>query len=343
MTSDANCSLGTTPGDAQDIFEHYLGIMSLPICCALAGSIRAEVASPKPFQAPAETVVRGADRTRNVRPVKSPEHTDTTYGRREDAKPGQTLFVLDTIGKPGCAANVPVIISNPKGLRSFAFDVIYPTDMLGYLETRPTVLTREFDYVLGVEEVPGLIHIEAEGQEPIQSDDFGSLALITFRVKDGEDMSLPLQVLNPLRDLGAVELGEGMFFRSETVRADLKWVSLGNPVPAPNSLVVIPVHLNDLFGLKAFGFDMSFSAEQLTFLGIRQAGEDGFIDIQAEEIESGRLRVGAFRMSEDLRREPGLLVELVFMKKSGGGEVRLEALVDDLATAVITRGNLRLD
>ena len=48
-------------------------------------------------------------------------------------------------------------------------------------------------------------------------------------------------------------------------------------------------------------------------------------------------------MSEDFRREPGLLVELVFRKKSGGGEINLEALVDDLSTAVITRGNLRLD
>ncbi|MBN2409762.1 MAG: hypothetical protein JXE07_08495, partial [Candidatus Aminicenantes bacterium] len=342
MTSDANCSLGTTPGDAQDIFEHYLGITTLPLCCAMVGAIKAEIVSSNQFSVAKETKVRVTGR--DARPSKSPRLTDEAGGRRAEPRSGRIIYVLDTIGSSGQVVNIPVIVSNPRGLRSFAFDVLYPADMLGYLETQSTVLTREFDYVLGVEETPGLIHIEAESQEPIPIDDFGGLAILTFQVKEGAELGLPLHVLNPFGDLATADLGEGMFFRSETTGKDLKWVSLGNPEPAADSLVRIPVHLNDLFGLKAFGLELRFGVEQLTFIRVRQPdSEEGFVDFQAEEIEPGRLRIGGFRMSEDLRRGPGLLVELVFKKKSGGGEINLEAFVDDLSTAVITRGSLRLD
>jgi hypothetical protein len=48
-------------------------------------------------------------------------------------------------------------------------------------------------------------------------------------------------------------------------------------------------------------------------------------------------------MSEDLRREPGVLVELVFRRNTTGAVISLEYLVDDLAKAAVTRGNLRLE
>ncbi|HUU37131.1 MAG TPA: hypothetical protein VMW46_02875, partial [Candidatus Desulfaltia sp.] len=342
MTSDANCSLGTTPGDAQDIFEHYLGILTLPLCCALAGSVSARIASSKSFSALEETQILALDR--GARPSEFPRSIERARNRRDDARFRRTLYALDTIGRPGQTANVPVVVSNSKDLRSFAFDVIYPTDMLEYLDAKRTSLTREFDYVLGTEEVPGLVHIEAESQEPIPGRDFGGLVILMFRVKEGAEFGLPLQVLNPVRDLRDAELAEGMFVRSESPGTDLRWVSLGNPLPADNSLIRIPVHLNDLFGLKAFGFEVRYGLEKLTFAGIRRPDQDeGFIDLQAREVEPGRLRVGGFRISEDLRREPGLLVELIFKKKAGGGEINLEALVDDLSRATITRGNLRLD
>jgi len=216
--------------------------------------------------------------------------------------------------------------------------------MLEYWGAGKTSLTKGFDYVLGTEESPGLIHVEAESQEAIPGSELGSLVLLTFRVREGADICLPIQVLNPPRDLRDVEVSEGIFLRSGSLGTNLRWVSLGNPVSAGESQVRVPVLLNELFGLRAFGFEVSFRPETAVFVGIRRPGlDDGLVDLRAREVEPGRVRIGGFRMSEDLRREPGVLVELVFRRKTAGAVISLEYLVDDLAKAEVTRGNLFLD
>jgi len=230
------------------------------------------------------------------------------------------------------------------GLRSFAFDLLYPLDMLEFIGARRSILTQGFDYVLGAEEYPGLIHIEAESQQSIPDKELGSLVLLSFRVREGEDFDLPIQVLRPIRDLSEAEAGEGIFVRSGSLGTEPRWVSLGNPVSAGDSIYRIPVLLNDLFGLKAFGFEARYAPESAAFLGIEWPGSDaGLVDLQALEVEAGRVRVGGFRLCEDLRREPGILVELVFRRKAAGAEISLEAFVDDLEKATVTRGNLRLE
>jgi hypothetical protein len=167
---------------------------------------------------------------------------------------------------------------------------------------------------------------------------------LTFRVREGEDFSLPLQVLRPIRDLSEVEAGEGIFVRSGSLGLEPRWVSLGNAVTAGDSIYRVPVLLNDLFGLKAFGFEVRYAPESAEFLGIDRPGFDaGLVDLQALEVESGRVRVGGFRLCEDLRREPGVLVELIFRRKAAGAVISLEAFVDDLEIATVTRGNLRLE
>jgi hypothetical protein len=342
MTSDGNCSSGTTPGDAQDIFEHYLGKKTLPICCtqasssysrlAVLGSLSALEEPPRPL------------RERGLRPPEFSKRAEEPENRRGDFRLRRALYALDTIGRPGEAVDVPVVVSSPIGLRSFAFDLLYPFDMLEYTGAKRTSLTQGFDYVSGIEESQGLIHVEAESWEAIPVRELGSLVLLSFRVREGADSSLPIRVLGPQRDLRDAEAGEAMFVRSESIGLDQRWVSLGNPVPAGEFLVRVPVLLSELFGLKAFGFEVSFAPESAAFVGIRRPGsDDGLIDLQAWELEPGRIKVGGFRMCADLKREPGVLVELVFRTNAAGAVVSLDALVDDLAKAAVTRGNLRLE
>ena len=342
MTSDGNCSFGTTPGDAQDIFEHYLGKQTLPICCTQAttsSSGLAVLGSLSPLEEPPRAL-----RERGLRPPVTSKFAREPENRRGDARIKLALYALDTIGRPGEAVDVPVVVSSPRGLRSFAFDLLYPFDMLEYRGAKRTSLTQGFDYVLGTEESPGLIHVEAESQEAIVGRELGSLVLLSFRVKEGADFSLPMQVVRPVRDLREAEAGEGIFVRSGSLGSDPRWVSLGSPVPAGESLYRVPVVLNELFGLKAFGFEVSYAPESATFVGIVRPGSDsGLIDLQAREVEPGRVRVGGFRVCEDLRREPGVLVELVFRRNTLGAMISLDAFVDDLAKAEVTRGNLRLE
>jgi len=342
MTSDGNCSFSTTPGDAQDIFENYLGITSLPLCCAQAAAMAARLASSKAFTSVEETEPAALER--GVRVSDFPRSIERPRSRRGQAVYHRTLYALDTIGRPGETVNIPVICSNPIDLRTFAFEVIYPTDMLEFRGFKRTALTLEFDSILGAEEAPGLIHIEGETQEPISTRELGGLVSLTFRVREGAPLGLPLQVIHPARDLRDADVGEGQFVRSDSSGTDMKWVSLGSPEPEDGSLVKIPVHLSDVFGLKAFGFEAKFGPEKLSFEGIRRPdqGED-FVELRAREIEPGLLRVGGFRVTGEMKQEPGLLVELVFRKISSGGELSIGALVDDLAGAAITRGSLRLD
>jgi hypothetical protein len=342
MTSDGNCSRSTTPGDAQNIFEHYLGMISLPFCCAQAAAASSRATSLTSLLDLEEA--RVILRERGTRPPQSSKSIDRTGNRENDSRFRRTLYPLDTIGRPNEPVGVPVIVSNPSGLRTFGFDVLYPNDMLEYWGAKKTSLTKGFDYVLGTEESPGVIHVEAESQEAIPGSELGSLVLLTFRVREGADLSLPIQVLNPAMDLRDAEVSEGIFLRSGSRGMDLRWVSFGNPVSAGESLFRVPVLLNELFGLKAFGFEVSYGPETAAFLGIRRPGlDDGLVDLRAREVEPGRVRVGGFRMSEDLRREPGVLVELVFRRNTTGAVISLEYLVDDLAKAAVTRGNLRLE
>jgi hypothetical protein len=342
MTSDGNCSLGTTPGDAQDIFEHYLGIITLPICCTQMASSSSRLGllgSLSPVQEPPRSLPK-----RSLEPTESSKRAEERKARKGEARFIRTLYALDTVGRPGEVVDVPVVVSSPTGLRSFAFDLLYPLDLLEFSGAKRSILTQGFDYVLGTEEYPGLIHVEAESQEPIADKELGSLVLLTFRVREGEDFSMPLQVLRPIRDLSEVEAGEGIFMRSGSLGLEPRWVSLGNAVTAGDSIYRVPVLLNDLFGLKAFGFEVRYAPESAEFLGIDRPGFDaGLVDLQALEVESGRVRVGGFRLCEDLRREPGVLVELVFHRKTAGAEISLEAFVDDLEKATVTRGNLRLE
>jgi hypothetical protein len=342
MTSDGNCSLGTTPGDAQDIFEHYLGKKTLPVCCTQATSSSSRLAVQGSL-----SVVGGRPQAlgeRGQRSLEPSKLAEAPENRRAENRFRRLLYALDTSGRPGEAVDVPVVVSNPSGLRTFAFDLLYPFDMLEYIGAKRTSLTQGFDYVLGTEEGPGLVHVEAESQEGISSRELGSLVLLTFRVREGADFSLPIRVLRPVRDLREAEAGEGLFVRSGSLGTEPKWVSLGNPASAGGSIYRIPVLLNDLFGLKAFGFEVEYALESATFLGVGRPGSDSsLIDLQAHEVEPGRVRVGGFRMCADVRREPGVLVELVFQRKAPGAAVNLGALVDDLAKATVTRGNLRLD
>ena len=342
MTSDGNCSLGTTPGDAQDIFEHYLGKKTLPVCCtqmASSSSKSAVLGSLFTLEEPSRSLPE-----RGQRPTESSKLAEERDTRKGESRTRRALYALDTVGRPGEVVDIPVVVSSPMGLRSFAFDLLYPLDMLEFIGARRSILTQGFDYVLGAEEYPGLIHIEAESQQSIPDKELGSLVLLSFRVREGEDFDLPIQVLRPIRDLSEAEAGEGIFVRSGSLGTEPRWVSLGNPVSAGDSIYRIPVLLNDLFGLKAFGFEARYAPESAAFLGIEWPGSDaGLVDLQALEVEAGRVRVGGFRLCEDLRREPGILVELVFRRKAAGAEISLEAFVDDLEKATVTRGNLRLE
>ncbi|MEW5902066.1 MAG: hypothetical protein AB1715_11435, partial [Acidobacteriota bacterium] len=342
MTSDGNCSGTTTPGDAQDIFEHYLGKKNLPLCCAESSSVLVDLAM--------EASLTALEDTRDFRPERGSRSLERSRSfpdpeeRRRGAELRRRVFVLDSIGRPGEIVNIPVLVTNPSGLGSFGFDVLYPGDLLEFLGAEKTVLTQEFDDLFGNEEAPGLVHVEGAAQQAILDNELGALVLLVFRVREGDDLGLPVQVLNPDQDLRDAEIGEGIFLRRQSLLDLPRLVGLGNPVFTAESLCRVPVEVNDLFGLKAFGFELSYSKDKMVFQGIRRPeSPEGLIALQGFEAEPGLVRVGGFRMSAVLQREPGQLVELVFRLVGRGGEIALSGFVDDLAKALVTTGKIKIE
>jgi hypothetical protein len=264
--------------------------------------------------------------------------------RRREAELRRRIFPLDSSGRPLETINIPILLANPSGLSSFGFDVLYPIDLLEFLRAEKTAVTREFDDLGATEDSPGLIHVQGSAQQAISDNELGALVLLMFRVREGDDLSLPVQILNPDQDLRDAEIGAGTFLRRNSLLDYPRLVGLGNPAYSADGLFSIPVEVNDLFGLKAFGFELGYTKDKMVFRGIRGAESGGgFVALQGFEVESGLVRVGGFRMSAVLERGPGRLVEIVFRLIGGGGEITLSGFTDDLAQAQVTTGKIRIE
>jgi hypothetical protein len=343
MTSDANCSQSTTPGDAQEIFEHYLGLRTLPQCCTDMSTSSAELAAQGLSIALGEPdLARQEGRRALVRkPGRSSLDRDDS---KFDTPSKRKLYPLDTIGRPGDIVNVPILISNPNGIRRFGFSVNYSVDILEYIGSQKTSLIQEFDYVFSYEEAPGIVRVEGEGQTGIKEKNLGALVVLIFKVRDGEDLSLPLLAFNLAGDISTVEVGQGMFLRMRNLVGEPRLIGFGDPSIFKGNIIRVPVQVSSLFRLKAFGFEVRYANEKMSFLGLLQPDFEGeYIAFRGTEVEPGLIRVGGFRMNENLERGPGRLADLLFHLKQNNGEISMAELVDDIAQAIVSRGNLRIE
>ncbi len=316
-TSDANCSCPcnslehtdqnncTTPGDAQWIFEHYLGRKVLPLCCAN-------------YQCGTSSVM-------TQREVRFPIHE-----KRE-------VYALPTIGNSGERVMIPVMVSNPEGIRYFSLEMFYPQDLLEYEGLLASPLTLGFEYVRGEEEVPGVVKIEGQGEEGMMGRESGSLCVVVFHAREGISGSAPV-VLNSLSgDIFRADVESIVFVRSELLGEEENKVTLGKGI-VRGGMFMVPVKVTSAFGVKAFGLEVRYSADKMTFVGVNQTDlTDDFVAVDGNDIERGVIRIGGYSVSGIQDRSDGILVELVFQMREPGGEVDIVHAVDDLKGFIITK------
>ncbi|MGD9347887.1 MAG: hypothetical protein PVH84_18635, partial [Candidatus Aminicenantes bacterium] len=316
MTSDANCSDVTTPGDSQQIFEHFLGRRVLPPCCADAASLFKT--TPRNFDRP------GLEEERDRR------------RRTDDMPSGGLLYPLAVVGLSDEIVSVPVILTNPFGVRSFGFDLAYPSGLLEYLGVRHSTLTADFDYVRGMAMAEGLVSVEGASEVSIRSREAGSLAVLVFKVRRGANMSLPIAVLNAYGDLSYAIPMDASFTRLDEPWVISRFLNLGKSRTMSDGTVRVPVRVNTAFLMKAFGLVLEYSTENLSFVCVeRGVLTEDFVLLDGSEVKPGRLKVGGFGMSEIMETEPGVLFYLVFNAHGGGGDVEIMRLTDDLLQYVI--------
>jgi hypothetical protein len=313
-TSNANCDESTTPGDAQDIFDHYMEKKILPKCCA--------------------------ETTGNV----SPSSLGVLKDEKKLKPSERKIYALDTICKSGEIVNVPIIITNPEGISSFGFGVNYFPELLEFIGLKRSPLTREFEYVRGIKEVEGLIRIEGESQTPIKSNKYGSLAVMVFKVKKGINDSLPITIFNQDKDLFRAEVNEAIFTGVDYFKDEARFLSFGEAIIAPDKTIRIPVEVSNAFNLKAFGMDLRYSTEKMLFIGVNKGAlTKDFMALEGNELEEGIVRIGGYSLSGVQEEGPGVLFELVFFIKEKGEEVEIIKLVDDIKNYVINKGNIEIN
>jgi len=315
--SDANCSCPcnsmehtdqnncTTPGDAQWIFEHYLGRKVLPLCCAN-------------YQCSTSSVM-------TQREVRFPFHE-----KRE-------VYALPTIGNSGERVMIPVMVNNPEGIRYFSLEMFYPQDLLEYEGLLASPLTQGFEYVRGEEEVPGVVKIEGQGEDGVTGIESGSLCVVVFHAREEGGGSAPVVLNSMSKDIFMADAESLVFVRSKPVRDEENSVTLGKGIER-GGMLVVPVKVTSAFGVKAFGLEMKYSADKMTFVGVDQTDlTDGFVAVDGNDIERGVVRIGGYSMSGIQDRSDGILVELVFQVREPGGEVEIIKAFDDLKEFIITR------
>jgi hypothetical protein len=315
--SDANCSCPcnslehtsqndcTTPGDAQWIFEHYLGKRVLPLCCANYQCGSSSVMAQKEIHIPIE-------------------------GNRE-------VYALPVIGNSGERLMVPIITNNPEGIRDFSLEMIYPQDLLEYRGLLASPLTQRFSYIRGEEKVPGVVRIEGTGEVGIAAREPGSLCVAVFHAREGISGSAPV-VLNSLSgDICRADAESLVFVRMKPLRDEENTVTLGKS-NEHEGMLVVPVKLSNAFGIKAFGLEVNYSSDKMTFMGVNRTDlTEDFVAVDGNSIERGLVRIGGYSMSGIQDTRGGILVELVFRVSEPGGKVKIIRAFDDLKKFNITR------
>ena len=120
-------------------------------------------------------------------------------------------------------------------------------------------------------------------------------------------------------------------------------VSIGD-LRFEGSEIVVPVRVGRLPALHAFGFDVTYPAGQLEYLGWEpKALSKGFERIDGRVLRAGRLRAGGYTLEPVDATAPGDLVELRFRALSDQpqGTLVIQRFVDNVAGAAVVTTELR--
>jgi hypothetical protein len=307
-TEANNC---ITPGDSQWIFEHYLGLRVLPMCCAdfTCGDASSlgdgSVFSPMTGISPA-------------------------LEKRE-------VYPLPTIARSRERVMIPVMIDNPLGVRNFGLEMYYPQDLLEYAGTLAAPLTQGFMHCRGDVETPGVVRIEGYGDTEIATQEAGSLSVVIFHVREGVSGSAHIALNNFIGDILEAKAGSSTFVCGDDLTGRERSLTLGHGKKS-GGLLVVPVEVTDAFDMKAFGLEVKYSTDTMTFLGVKSTElTKDFVAVGGNEVADGVVRIGGYGMSGIQELASGTLVELIFQTDESRAELEITRIEDALKDFLIIK------
>lgn len=316
-SADANCSCPCedkehgeannclSPWDAQYIFDHYLGIRTLPICCTDYTCVDSSALS-------------------------NTEGMSPSFEKR-------VVYPLPTIAKSTERVIIPVMINNPEGVTNFGLEMSYPQDLLEYVGTLATPLTQGFFMVRGDAKTPGVVRIEGIGDTSIAAQEVGSLSVVVFRVKEGVSGSAHIMLSSLVGDIYDAEAGSSTFLCGDDPKGEERNLTLMGGKER-GGLLIVPVEVTNAFDIKAFGLELKYSTDKMTFLGVEPTElTQDFVVVKGNELLSGVVRIGGYSMSGIQDMINGTLVELIFHVSESGGEVEIVRITDDIQDFLIVK------
>lgn len=230
---------------------------------------------------------------------------------------------------------IPVMIDNPEGVSSFGLEMYYPQDLLEYAGTLAAPLTRGLMQVRGEVETPGVVRIEGIGDSEITTQEAGSLSVVIFHVKEGVTGSAHIVLANFIGDILEAKAGSSTFMCGDNVTGKERSLTLGH-AKRSRGLFVVPVEVTDAFDMKAFGLELRYSTDEMTFLGVEPTElTKDFVAVGGNEVADGVVKIGGYSMSGIQEIASGALVELIFQANDSFGAIEITRILDDLKDFLI--------
>jgi hypothetical protein len=341
---DVNGDGNITPGDAQRAFEIYLGRISPTLCQLTISDANSSCPCNGEEHLPQNNCITPSDAqwifdhylSRLVLPECSADYQCSggsvmTLG--EDWIPFNQkpeVYALPTIGNSGDRVMVPLMINHPVGIRHFHIEMLYPQDLLEYVGTLPSPLTYNFEYLRGEENTPGIVNIEGESEVGIAGKETGSLCVVIFQAKDGLYGTASILLNNLGGDVFMTEMESMIYVKPDYYDENENVMALGEGINR-EGMFVVPVEVNSAFGMKAFGFDVSYSSDKMTFIKVNPTElTKDFVAVDGNDVDKDVVRIGGFSTSGIQDMNSGILVELVFRAKESGGMAEIVSVTDDL-------------
>ncbi|MGB6864052.1 MAG: cohesin domain-containing protein, partial [Candidatus Aminicenantaceae bacterium] len=206
-----------------------------------------------------------------------------------------------------------------------------------YAGTMAAPLTQGLVQVSGEVETPGVVRIEGIGDTGITTQEAGSLSVVIFHVREGVAGSAHIVLANFIGDIFEADAGSSTFVCGEDLTGEERSLTLKHGRMS-QGLMVVPVEVTDAFDMKAFGLEVKYSTDKMTFLGVEPTElTRDFVAVDGNEVANGVVRIGGYSMSGIQDMTSGALVELIFQLSESGGEVEIIRVVDDLKDFLIVK------
>ena len=206
ICGDANGDLIVTPGDAQTAFDIYLGRIQNPTTCELENAdvnCDGTKYSPKVTPADAQAIFSSYLGISTLPSDCSGENraeptTAVTGMRRTSEVTSLTLDESRTISENEIA--IPVIFDDIADLKSFGFDLVFPSVSLEFIAIDRTEFTENLDNVDAFLISDGILRVGGYGRFAGEGRTSGIMVLI-FRIMREQKKTIPIIITNTVDDI----------------------------------------------------------------------------------------------------------------------------------------------